>query len=613
MNITLYYVPGINETDTPVFDTLAHQAAFFADCEKKVISTGFYPPFLHNTIKLDVDDYNLVTSVWNYLSIDYGTKTFYYFVNRKRYVNEYIVEVDIDMDTVQTYMFDVHWIHSHIVRKTIKRWRRFSPQSNWLINRDYIRENFGSGLFNNVYTHYVINSDYSKWTYIARDLDVPQSGAQQTIMDITFDNGLNYHYKLYGGLVVQPFYDGNAVYYNQGSAQSVAVKVDTYMTNVLEGASIYEGYIIPFNPFKDITYSYSSGVYTYTMSNDETSYMVQGFGVGSQMVVYNNVVSHVEHVDYDIGFSVNTSLTNLFSWHYVPALLDENYVLFDFGLANVRSTYPLHIANTSKMRCYYWADIASGVLYFNTLTQNDAINSNNYFTIVSSKTPLSMEMRTDAWNEYIARNRATLAGALLNTVKPAINTSSGDFLNRPLSSGSSEFMDLTKGTTKTSWSEIDRISSGTRKNRGISMNASPGSLIDYGINAANLAAKPDSIKTSGSYNEDLLGYNAYIFYQSVLVNNIEEAAYIYESTGYRVSEESTGNLFQTNNRYYYDCIQTEDMNIELGAMDLERDIIARFNSGLRLWHTTNGVLNCKSVTGVTLDMGQVCVYDNVEV
>ena len=613
MNITLYYIPGINETDTPVFDTIEHQASFFADCERTVISSGFYPPFLRNTIKLDVADYNLVTSVWNYLSLEYNGKVFYYFVDRKRYLNEYLIEVDIVMDTIQTYMFDAQWIHSHIVRKTIKRWRLFSPGSPANINRDYIRENFGNGLFDNVYTHTIVNNDYKNWLFMARELDVPQLTAPQTIMDIEFDSPLSYKYKLYGALVVQPFYDGRAGVYINGTLQYTPVKVDTFMSKVLEDASIYEGFVIPFNAFRDISITESSGQYTYTMSDDESSYMVQAYGGADQMVVYNSITPRLNSATYDIGFTRNTDLTAAFDWHYVPALLDENYILFDFGNATTRSMYPLHCCPRATMKCYYWADISSGILYFDTLYSGDSIEQNKYYTIVSTKTPLSLETRTDAWKEYIARNRATLAGALLNTVKTGASLGLGDYINQPLSVGGVTSKDLDKDIEKRSWSEIDRISSGTRKNRGISLNASPSGLIDYGVNAANMLAKPDSIKTSGSYNEDYLGNNGYIYYQMVIVNNIAEAAYIYESTGYKVSEETTGNLFETNNRYYYDCVKTEDMNIELGSMDIERDFIGRWNAGLRLWHTTDGVLNCKSVAGVILNMGQVCIYDNVEV
>ena len=90
--------------------------------------------------------------------------------------------------------------------------------------------------------------------------------------------------------------------------------------------------------------------------------------------------------------------------------------------------------------------------------------------------------------------------------------------------------------------------------------------------------------------------------------NIVHAAEIFESYGYKVHEVTEDNLFYLNLRYYYDVIQCDDMEIELNNYinDLStiNSIKARFNMGLRLWHTDNGVLR--------LDLGKVCYYDNVE-
>lgn len=634
MNITLYYVPGINETDTPVFDTLAHQAAFFADCEKKVISTGFYPPFLHNTIKLDVDDYNLVTSVWNYLSIDYGTKTFYYFVNRKRYVNEYIVEVDIDMDTVQTYMFDVHWIHSHIVKKSIPRWKRLSPQSStWLINRDYIREDYSTRNFNKYVQYNLYNSDYSQWMFIARGLKtVPQSittefkeRAYITVKPGSSD--LTYVYKDFGFLFIEPFNDSSVLMPLQATTNC---KYYLFSYDILSATNVVDAYVIPFNPFQNTTIyesgSVGSGNWVLDCTNETNAY-ADNLDDGTayirvqeetQYKIYKNTVS--------LNFERSTVATNAFNIKYIPALIDESYILCDFGNYSKRTEYPLHILTGTSLTTYHWANLTSGDIYFNIgPTGNLSSGMDNYYhTTVATNVPLKLEMRNDAWKEWQARNIATLGGALLNSVKVAASMAMGGSGISSMAESTSDIMGKTRGRVSgmfkpvtqhhtISENVIDSARQSATTNRGISLNASPNGLIDYAITATNLRYAPSTIASKGTYHDDLLAYEPFIYSQVFYCSNIQEAAYIYESTGYKVSEESTGNLFQTSNRYYYDCVQTEDMNIELGAMDLERDIIARFNSGLRLWHTTNGVLNCKLVTGVTLNMGQVCVYDNVEV
>ena len=140
--ITLYYIPGISRSDTPVFSTVVEQNKYFSTYVpySTNIDTGFYPPHYRNTIDISAEDFDQVDNC-NYLSLVYKNKTYYYFVDSVMYVNESLVKLIVTMDTVQTYMFDVKFLKYERTRKLIARWVGDK------INRNYLRENVSQGLF----------------------------------------------------------------------------------------------------------------------------------------------------------------------------------------------------------------------------------------------------------------------------------------------------------------------------------------------------------------------------------------------------------------------------------------------------------------------------------
>ena len=129
--ITLYYIKGITRLDEPVFDTLEHQKAFFSAYKVTEVDTGFYPPHFQNQITISTDDASFDTSC-NYLSLTYGTKTYYYFIDSITYVSEDVILLNVTMDTIQTYLFNLDIKEADVTRASIKRW--ISPDDK-TINR----------------------------------------------------------------------------------------------------------------------------------------------------------------------------------------------------------------------------------------------------------------------------------------------------------------------------------------------------------------------------------------------------------------------------------------------------------------------------------------------
>ena len=141
--IKLCYVRGISEVDTPWFDTKEAQTSYFDAHVIWADDTSYYPPYFMNTIRLSYDDipFNDSSKKVNYCILEYDGKDYYYFIDSIDYVTDELVEVTIEMDTIQTYMFDMLISKPTIFRKAIQRW----DVNKDTINRNYIRENLSQG------------------------------------------------------------------------------------------------------------------------------------------------------------------------------------------------------------------------------------------------------------------------------------------------------------------------------------------------------------------------------------------------------------------------------------------------------------------------------------
>ena len=178
-NITLYFIEGISEIDTPCFwqdayddITMGYNWNTFLDNYKVLdISTGFYPPHYKNTIKFNIDNYQQDYLHVNYLSIWYNDKYYFYFIDKLRYISPTIVEVDIHMDTIATYTYDntLKLRSMHVNRMHIQRLNEVLSATEVSINRDYIRENFTKYDKKEILDTIYYKNDTRDWDYYGVD------------------------------------------------------------------------------------------------------------------------------------------------------------------------------------------------------------------------------------------------------------------------------------------------------------------------------------------------------------------------------------------------------------------------------------------------------------
>ena len=402
-NITLYNVKGLTEVDTIQFASIVEREAFFANVSARLdINTGFYPPHYQNVIKLDVP----IDAPYNYLSLVYGDKTYYYFINAIQYVNEDIIAISITMDTIITFMFDVDFIQSHITRASIKRW------NNDDINRNYLRENFSAGKFKQTY------KKYFRATY---DFDNDEGGealGHDVTGTIVFKSLFeNNNYQLYDVNNQELYSDNklecifviaNSLDYNVNNGTQILQELAAQaVTNLSRVEQVTQAYYLPFNC--------TSVVYENQIFDVGNDWVQSGSAFRGLITAKPSLPIYT--YEYSVGFRKSVA-GDIFSAALCPVLLDEVYTRVQFGEGVTTATYPLHLLTEDLIRCNYFGDISSGQrIYYLTADSVDSeiVNSQDsrfaivdgFNTLVVAQNPIYLDIISEGFQHYYTYNKAS--------------------------------------------------------------------------------------------------------------------------------------------------------------------------------------------------------------
>lgn len=654
--ITLYYVPGISRADTLVFSDINMQKAYFSSLYEVVdIDLGFYPPLYNNAIDVELDDLNRIETC-NYLSLEYNDKTYYYFIDDIRYVNENVVTLYISMDTIQTFMFDLIFLKYEITRKLINRW----SENN--INRNYLRENVSKGIFQQHSRKNYINR--SDWDYAPYGGDITglyvakyskKLSEWEVPGKITLDveiptrpqsHGFSSYYTYILPEVGHELEDKNTTI---NFASPVTVNFFTCINESSKSADAVEIYYIPFCNIAGLTASDGSitPISTFSFLGN------RGFTAQNEHVEGENYKWNAR-VIYDTqyyGFIKNVSETNLFNIRYCPQLLDENYIRLIFGELDAQATYPLYMSPVDNFKCIYYGDVFSGSRYYNILDLSifDDLNSislnNKYNTAAIATSPNYVDMVTDSWKQWWAYNKGALLTAIGSTAMRM--ATAYVFAGVEAATLSEEAMLATKYSTIKMQDAIDvgdwstrydialandqylglnriRQEAGYGRAAAQSIGSSQG-LISFAGSAINALFQPNNPKTQGTMWANTFSSKNQIFTIWQQVNDLEECARYFETNGYKVHEIIHNALPGTNQvlpwkrtRYYYDVVSCIDMMIHHPTMIisnvLENDLRRRFSDGFRAWHCTSSLGHVYPyIENRSYYIGCTCIYDNVEV
>ena len=636
--ITLYYIRGITRLDEPLFSINGDQESFFAAHAAVTIDTGFYPPHFHNEIIISTEDIALYKD-YNYLSLTYQDKTYYYFIDSIEYVSEDTLRLNITMDTIQTYMFNIRVEDAYITRMSISRWNKTSE--GYEINRDYIRENLSQGKFVTQSYEYEFPdlSWYIVWVRSTGDLvykigDDYQELPIENAFTLTNTRSTSYYYRkadLYCTPLCIPV-SNNVDYPNVQIDGNPAVPNFDHLceaSNVIKIARIDKDIL---SQYFDV--SYSSGTFFLTTKSSSLRLMYPMYWreqtgtkndnpvyeyhyISAVMIPANSLVvpKQTGVFAYDDELPVisrNESKTADASSMYVPAMLDENYIHVYYGEQMNYITYPVHQLKTLDIWYVNITDWLSGTRIYAIMSAEYKGDFNDPYTNIGiCNTQEYIDLYNDAWLNYYSRNSATWTmGYQLNRQQNLYKFYSGEFQTLGNTIGSmmggsmsnSAITTLAEGNIFNGGSYSSYMGNiGKMTGSGIQgVTKGVGILADYfqnnyvleqerKITKANYDATPDTEKQGNTLTADTIIEATMTIRKVDVVDDYDNVALTYERTGYKVSKRVYNtNLFEyCYNRYYYNCITAEIYSMSLYDYITDEatltNIKARFASGLRLW------------------------------
>lgn len=644
-NLTLYYIRGINDIDTMYFSNIDSQRAFMSNHSIMEISSSFYPPNYKNTIKFSDTDIDFNTP-FNYLSIYFNNKYYYYFVSRPTYINENLISIDIIMDTIQTFMFNIKVNNAIIERKFIDRW------NNDKFNRKYLRENLSTGLFQEISKQVVNDGLNGVLVFKCTDTIGPHitqgniyrygSGRQLFVED---------PFTYYFIPINQTIISSNTFYVHPLSETDShgPFRLHSSIEYLVKDARCIECYFLPINIFSQ--YANASGAYIelsseyYTEGDVGFAHKTVSYQDFPEDVAYIHTLSYntirltmgMDIATFNLGIVKNNKINKIFDKKYCPVLFDENYYRVNFGERNnANVTVPLYYANKDNIkfslicsldgsRTYYAdfsnisLDIGYGVLYNDTFNISATSDNKVFHSLLSdpwvnynlyNASAIGMAMGSYALKCFAfgyGANSNINANAEANSYKVAKGIIDRSIIDKrykedPLNPHFNKRGEELIRSINRQESDYSR-----RYNVESVQNAvgSSSSLVSTATVEYNAWLSPMGIRTSYDFATNIINHVMEISLLKYQVNDIESVAQYYHRNGYLVMEylSNIENLFNyVNTRYYFNVVKTNQIDFNLDVLETENvkdDISYRLSNGIRLWNVEN------------TDIGNYA-FDNVE-
>lgn len=632
---TLHYVRGISLLDTPYFLTKEAQEAFFNN--HAVMSIDYeFPPHYTDTLKLEDDETQFLQEI-NYLSLEHQGKTYYYFITSQGYNSQGVFSISIMLDVIQTYMFDIVFNNAVVNRRLINRWN-----DDGTINRNYLRDNLSNGRLVTEYYEPVEGLDITSFAcflikavqklHAEEDIEADGWGFRHRIPDSSegyYSDGCIYY------LVPCTLLDGYLSYWKDTPDSEQAYQFPLFnelFRNIspVDGTAIVDIKLVNGRFFESLVQlpreSIGSDYYFTTSSTSQFKRVtIQGYNV---LLLIDPLIKNIYQDSEVYSFTKNRDYEAPFNYHFIPQLLDENYMSFIFGERLGYTGVPLHELETPKVRLNFEIDMTNYHRCYSILAEGKT--DDIYLTNIINTTQEFAPLFNNAWATYqsqhygdltrgisLAKQNAVYRGGrgVAEAYGDSVRSTLGMFTGVPLPTGGTmPTGNITSFTPSSGF--IGALQGGLK-----AVEKQTFALADMGMELYNIDQQlaitrenyeytPDTMKQGNTFIADYLSKSLQIIKKLQVVNDIEVVAKKLEAYGYSVREYyNNQNLFEVlNTRLFYNIIKVEEMNISLkvlGSYSLIKNIISRFTSGLRLWN----------VQSLNEDMyiGDVCHYDNVEI
>lgn len=592
--IKLGYLQDYNSFNVPSFDSESDRDEYFDNIVVYEID-AYYPPYFTNTIKLSIDEVP-TTSPINFVILVHNDKYYYYFIDKQHYTNEEIYSIDISMDSVLTYMYNFKVTNGIITRKSIARW------NGTVINRDYIRENVSEGFME--ITDYDMKSP-NAYVIVCSSKNYCDS----SISTPNVKRGYNTFQMPYYVYVIplppkELLTSADIVYLTTNSETSLSCNNQNLITKFAKDAYTLNMYYIEseyldniLSPVWTVNNTTSANL---TIDNNISSLRILDFddnnnySLGLMLPLYD--VEPITTDTINFNFLQNTTYGTDFDIKYIPQLMDENYIQVEYGDVTGFSSYPLHLSNTANLYAKNTLDVATGnISYYITDTVND---DNRYKTNIVAL-PVTFDLINDAWNEYYARNKASLTtGLQLQAVNTLYSTVKGLSFGKAtqMFNQSRALSYFEEGKQGISNMYADKAYANHQQQVGFVADGLMNGIniiANYQINKENLEYTPDTIKGRGDVYSMLMTEYKTPYIKKYKVNDIVACGKKLEEYGYKVNEvyNTTSYINEISNiRHYYNCL-----SINITAFSIEclipyeyiNDIMERMKNGVRIINMSN--------------------------
>ena len=409
MIIKFYNVPGISPDNEPHFASATIRKLTLNNYLVKSLSTYYYPVQYENRIKLEVTDVPL-TSVYNYISIEMYGKEWYYFVDSFRYANEKIYYVNLAIDAIQTFYFDISFIKYEGKRSLIYTGLRdnLSVDSTVYVSSitDYDEGNPGIFVFQ--------FKDISGPDVVLEDPATvsPETVPQVADIDVTtYVNDTNTIYtdglKTFFLLPPRAYQNTAVFYYHKGSTSEQSYSFSrtdwiAFYNKLVNDPNVVNAYYTTILPV-EITLT---GTASYKLNMDATLYKHGLVKIGR----YDNLTLNVIK-SRSIKYGSFTTP--------IRAVCDSNYTQFTIGEVNDNVIVPIELIEPeTTYDLYVTMDYSSGVR--NYYVDAQPLLDIKFRHVCNSIE--SVQVFNDMYNIYLAQNKGTLTtGMALQKTQSWVN------------------------------------------------------------------------------------------------------------------------------------------------------------------------------------------------
>lgn len=640
--IKLYYIPGITESDTLITGEVDDVERYVDNYKVAEYEDGFYPPYYRNSIELPIS----IESDYNYLSLVFQGRTYFYFIKSIDYINETDVSLNVEMDTIATFYYDIVLQPSTIIERKF-----IDPGTISNINRNYIRENVSAGDFklkdkytfsdgdrfgqysgggtNGDITGYFVfklkeSPNKDAWHNLNENADSTKKmigEGPKSLTTIGINNSRVVSQFVY---MMLPIIAGKTPW----DAITIDWDAKDYGPNARPSAdsgkypggftlyeSIYhlvrvvqcvEAFYIPGNVLgsQNVRYDRSTGILT--VWNSETNVVthpISSYAVNDPrayaIVLRANVDirTYIERTRIDMESFIDNWLGPDNPDKYV--LLDENYIRITWGNNFKQSTIPLfNSKKLNELDLMRYCSIEDGATYY-WFHDNDYaytfVLPDKYNTLVSSPT-VSYSIISDAWAEYVTYNKLSIVGSLAASAIAVVGAfaTGGSSIGLATTAIAGTTQAITarqtanNGTLYTTKNTSKNVNTSRRyeSHRGGYGMRALSSTVNNIFTIANYAFQPDTVKAYGEYADNFYSNNTTSTRCIYAVNDLEACANYFRMNGYLVNEPllSPATLSTFMTRFRFGVIKTSATLLKLGVPDeIRYNIIDRLEAGVRIW------------------------------